>query len=72
MAYLAELLRPRCRTCNALAVVELVNRYNAKAGTYCKRHGTQELKAMQAREGESLPSNTWASTSGPFDSKTSK
>jgi hypothetical protein len=46
MAYLRELPIRECQICGARAVVELVNRFNAPCGYYCRRHGRRALREL--------------------------
>lgn len=52
MAYLRELARHACAeaACSKKAEVELMNRYNALVGRYCRAHGTRKLADMQRSE----------------------
>lgn len=54
MAYLVE-LKDACHVsgCSSRAVVELIDRWNASMGKYCRRHSRMELRKQQAREGQS-------------------
>lgn len=49
MAYLRELSAPRC-SCGKPARVELVNRYNAPCGTFCRRCGERARRELERRE----------------------
>lgn len=62
MAYLRELPTPRCRECSARATVELVNRYNATFGFFCRRHGVRAERELQALEGQPVGEDTNSKT----------
>jgi len=52
MAYLRELSQ-KCEyflQCNCTAKVEVVNRYNAVLGRYCRKHGNAILKSAKTKE----------------------
>lgn len=51
MAFLRDCTHT-CRhpSCTSRATVELVNSRNASNGFYCKRHGAQAVKDLQALE----------------------
>lgn len=45
-AYLTEIWKPRCPLCQKPATVTVFNRYNARVGTYCLRHGTETVAKL--------------------------
>lgn len=51
-AHLRSIRPPLCKRpyCGRNSTVELVNTFNAPCGSFCSKHGKQELAAMLKRE----------------------
>lgn len=50
MAYLLPVEKPRCSECPKPATVYAYNRFNARNGAFCTRHGEAYVKALDVRE----------------------
>jgi hypothetical protein len=48
-AHTRPLLPRKCSTCGRPATVSVFNRHNAHIGDYCRKHGTELVKTLEAR-----------------------